>query len=80
MADIKAMREGFRHDFSASGMSEQLQEITDILQPAKFIERHFGNEPALGDANAPEFLFNDVIKEVPAPIPRPKKVKNKRGS
>jgi len=73
MADIKAMRAGFIHDFSASGMSEQLQEITDILQPAKFIERHFGNEPA----DAPEFLFNDVIKEVPNAIPRPKKAKKR---
>ena len=80
MADIKAMREGFINDFTASGMSEHFQEMTDILQPAKFIERHFGNEPTLADGNAPDFLFNEVIKEVPAAIPRPKKVKNKRGS
>jgi hypothetical protein len=31
MADIKAMREGFINDFTASGMSEHLQEMTDIL-------------------------------------------------
>lgn len=80
MADIKAMREGFINDFTASGMSEQLQEITDILHPAKFIERHYGNEPNLEDGNAPDFLFNEVIKEVPAVIPRPKKIKNKRSS
>lgn len=80
MADIKAMREGFINDFTASGMSDQLQEITDILQPAKFIERHFGNDPALEEGNAPDFLFNDVIKEVPNAIPRPKKLKNKRSS
>ena len=41
-----------------------MAEITDILNPQKFIERHFGDED-------PDFLFQEVLKEVPEPIIQP---------
>ena len=41
-----------------------MPEITDILNPQKFIERHFGEED-------PDFLFQEVLKEVPEPIMQP---------
>ena len=50
MNDIKKMREGFVTYVNEQNQNEQVTEITDILNPQKFIERHFGEED-------PDFLF-----------------------
>jgi hypothetical protein len=59
MFDIKKMREGFITHFADSGMTEQIQEMTEILQPEKFIEKCFGD--AGPDCDPPEVLFNEVL-------------------
>ena len=64
MSDIKRMREGFVTYVNEQNAGEQVTEITDILNPQKFIERHFGDED-------PDFLFQEVLKEVPEPIIQP---------
>jgi len=46
-------------------MNEKLTEISDILCPKKFIERHFGNEDEADSSKPPEFLYEKEIKEVP---------------
>ena len=61
MSDIKRMREGFVTYVNEQNAGEQVAEITDILDPQKFIERHFGDED-------PDFLFQEVLKEVPEPM------------
>ena len=65
MNEIRQMREGFVAYVNEQNSNEQVAEITDILNPQKFIERHFGDED-------PDFLFQEVLKEVPEPIIQPK--------
>lgn len=60
------MREGFidfmqhyNNDQPSHGSPSDLMQ--HMLDPTKFIQRHFGNE---GIKN-PEFMFNEIISELP---------------
>ena len=63
------MREGFisyvHHTLMPSSDELEMDNIQEALDPTTFIQRHFGNE-GVQDA---EFMFKEIIKEVPEPIP-----------
>ena len=62
VADIKKMREGFVSYMRDSHLSEELQNINDILQPSAFIARHFAEPNS-------DFLYHNELSEIPDPLP-----------
>jgi hypothetical protein len=66
--EIKQMREGFINYVHNSGAAVDQDDdgddkLEDALDPSKFIEKHFGSE----GVEDPEFLFKEIIKEIPDP-------------
>ena len=62
MDNIIREREGFINYVQENTGFEQDAELSNILNPQKFIERHFGEED-------PNFLFQEVLEEIPEPQP-----------
>jgi len=42
----------------------EMDNIQEALDPTTFIQRHFGNE----GVQDPEFMFKEIIKEIPEPL------------
>jgi hypothetical protein len=62
------MREGFIsyvHNTHMPSTDElEMDNIQEALDPTTFIQRHFGNE----GVQDPEFMFKEIIKEIPEPL------------
>ena len=65
--DIFQMRQGFisyvnEHSDGGQPLQEEAhqRDLEQILDPSKFIERHFGSEN-------PDIVFQEVLKEIPEP-------------
>ena len=58
MSNINNMREQMLTYVQQDKMDKKIEKIQDIIEPEKFIEKHFENSD-------PKFMFEKVLKESP---------------